>query len=483
MTQLTRNITSRHNALFLIPTLFVGLLSAVSAAEPSEGAYELGPKFFDLVARDNLMQTNNDERAAIIWEVDGEAFCSNTPPASSPIGFQFSDFRRWNRSATNAGPLNQGDPMVLTYGFMDDGTAGGGFSCGVAGETAGAPSDLIAFLDRIQGAGPGGADLTLRPWFAVFKSAFDNWGVLNGVQYVYEPNDDGANAGQGGASGVRGVRADLRIGGHFIDGQVGSNVLACNYFPSNGDMIIDTGNSSFYAASAQNRRFRNVLEHEHGHGMGISHVCPRSQTKLMEPFISTRFLGAQEDDILAANRGYGDRDEFPAQNDTSSTATALGTIAIGASLTRSQVSIDDNGDQDYYSFVAPIGAQASITVTPRGSTYLSGPQNSDGSCSAGSNFNSLLASNLGFDLLGKSGGNLLASANSVPAGITEQTLNTPLNEGQGTYFVRVFGAQNAAQMYDLTIQLSQGSIPPTPSDDVTCSVIVTSSGSVVPVCL
>ncbi|MFT4629626.1 MAG: hypothetical protein ACI9WC_003131 [Arenicella sp.] len=94
--------------------------------------------------------------------------------------------------------------MVLTYGFMLDCTQGNGFTCGVAGEIAGAVSDLIAFLDSIHGAGPGGAGLTLRPWFPIFEPAFDNWGVLNAIQYVYEPNDDGAGAGSGGAPGLVG---------------------------------------------------------------------------------------------------------------------------------------------------------------------------------------------------------------------------------------------------------------------------------------
>lgn len=322
----------------------------------------------------------------------------------------------------------------------------------------------------------------MRPWFPIFESAFNNWGTLNGVKYIYEPNDDGAGMGGGGASGVLGVRGDLRIGGHFIDGQSGPNVLACNYFPNNGDMIIDTGNTAFYGpAVAPQLGFRNVLEHEHGHGMGISHVCPINQTKLMEPFISFAFLGAQEDDILAANRGYGDRDEFPAQNDTSPTATSLGAIALDESITRTQVSIDDLSDQDFYSFVAPVGAFANVTLTPSGSTYLSGPQ--IGSCNTGSSFNSLIESNLGFELRGQSGANVLASANSFAAGNAEQTFGTLLSEGAGSYFVRVFGAQAKAQMYDLTIELTDTeTLDPRITEDLCISVKILNN-KVVTFCL
>ncbi len=479
-----QNVARWLGILILSTTLTADLVSPV-AADDITVPHTFGPQFFDIVARNKVIQSNNNEKTAVIWEVDGKAFCSHTPPTGIENGFQFTA-PRWTSSGTNPGTLAQGDPMVLTYSIVPDGTQGVGFTCGVSGEIAGAPSDLIAFLDSAHGAGPGGSDLTLRPWFPIFKSAFENWGALNGVKYTYEANDDGAGMGGGGATGVLGVRGDLRIGGHFIDGQqVGANVLACNYFPSNGDMILDTGNTAFYGpAAAPQLGFRNVLEHEHGHGMGISHVCPINQTKLMEPFISFDFLGAQEDDILAANRGYGDRDEFPAQNDTSATATPLGAIATDGSVTRTKVSIDGTSDQDYYSFVAPVGAYANITVTPTGSTYLSGPQ--IGACDTGTSFNSLIESNLGFQLRGQSGVNVLASANAVAAGGAEQTFGTLLSEGAGTYFVRVFGAQDKAQMYDLSIELTGSQPPPPPppppSEDF-CTSIKMLNNKVVTFCL
>ena len=73
----------------------------------------------------------------------------------------------------------------------------------------------------------GGSDLTTRPWFAVFQAAFDNISELTGVSYVYESNDDGAAFAQFSLpSGSIGTRGDIRIGGHFIDGESGSNTLA-----------------------------------------------------------------------------------------------------------------------------------------------------------------------------------------------------------------------------------------------------------------
>jgi len=120
------------------------------------------------------------------------------------------------------------------------------------------------------------------------------------------------------ASGVLGVRGDVRISGHFIDGN--SGVLAYNFFPNFGDMVIDTGDNTYNNTASNSLILRNILAHEHGHGLGISHVCPVNQTKLMEPFLTTAFDGPQPDDILAGNRGYGDDNEH---NDTPGTATGL----------------------------------------------------------------------------------------------------------------------------------------------------------------
>lgn len=458
-------------------------LCATVTAHDAASTPTLGPKFSEVLASSQAIQSQNSEKTAIVWEVDGHAFCGHTPPPAITNGFQFSDSSRWSTSATNQQPLNQGDPMTLTWSFIPDGPQGIGFTCGVTGEVDGADSNLIAFLDGLYGVGPGGSDLTQRPWFSIFEAAFDNWGSLNGINYVYEPMDDGATAGAFGLPGVLGQRGDLRIGGHLIDGQIGSNVLACNYFASNGDMIIDTGNSNFYAPNfPENRGFRNVLEHEHGHGLSIRHVCPLNQTKLMEPFIATNFIGPQEDDILAANRGYGDRDEFPTQNDSANNATSLGAIAIDGSASRTQVSIDGSSDQDFYSFDAPANSQVSITLTPTGSTYLDGPQSSNGSCSAGTPFNALIENNLGIELRNQSGTNL-ASANSNSAGVQERITNAPLNQGAGTYFVRVFGSQNRAQMYNLSVELSEkGTVAPGDND---CNNFVTktSNGEVVTFCL
>ena len=250
--------------------------------------------------------------------------------------------------------------MTLTWSIAPDGTF---IPQAFAGIDPPANSTLIAFFNSIYGS--------MANWLPLFQQVFDRWGELIGVTYVYEPNDDGAaffNAG-----GQLGVRGDVRIGGKPIDGN--SNILAYNFFPNGGDMVIDSPDSFFNNTSNNSLNLRNVVAHEHGHGLGISHVCPVNQTKLMEPFVSSAFDGPQHDDILGANRHYGDIFE---DNDSSGTAAGLGTL--NGSLTIDQASVDDNSDIDFFGFDVSASTSVDVAVAPIGFTYLQGPQNSNGSC-------------------------------------------------------------------------------------------------------
>lgn len=240
--------------------------------------------------------------------------------------FQFQDGNRWSSTATDGGGLGQGDATTLTWSIVPDGTniPASSFDDNGGGE---GPSDLISFLDGIRGAGGGGADLTNRPWFQVFVDAFDRLGAVSGLTYVYEAADDGVELNS--ASGSLGDRGDVRIGGRFVDGQPsGGSTLAYNAGPNDSDMVIDTGNINFYTNTANNSvNFRNTVMHEAGHGIGINHVLPTDQTKLMEPSITANFDGPQIDDILAMQRGYGDVLEKNGGNDSTGTATNLGAAA------------------------------------------------------------------------------------------------------------------------------------------------------------
>ncbi len=359
-----------------------------------------------------------------------------TSLAPAPFSrFQFNDGARWSTTATNGGGLGQGDPTVITWSIVPDGTSIFGYN----GEPT-APSNLHAWLNGIYGS--------QAVWLALFQQVFDHWATLNGVTYVYEPNDDGSPwTSTNIAAGVLGVRGDVRISAHLIDGN--SGVLAYNFFPDFGDMVLDSADNTYNNLSGNSLILRNILAHEHGHGLGLNHVCPVNQTKLMEPFLATAFDGPQFDDILATNRGYGDALE---SNDSPGTATSLGSIASGGSALVDDRSIDDNSDPDFFAFTVAAGTDASATVVPLGELYLSGPQNANGTCSMGTNYNPVDNQDFTLRILDTNGTTVLASANNTNAGSSESLSNVAL-PGAGTYYVDISGPNNEAQLYDLSLDI------------------------------
>jgi hypothetical protein len=350
------------------------------------------------------------------------------------INSDFQPSQRWTSTSTQGGGLGQGDPTTLTYSFVPDGTV---VPDGV-GEGPGT-SDLFAAFSPFY--------VSPSIWQNRIHDAFTRWGELTGITYVFEPNDDGAP--MFASSGVSGVRGDVRISGKNIDGS--GSILAYNYFPGGGgDMVLDTGDSQWFSNSANNyRRLFNVVGHEHGHGIGIAHVCPTDNTKLMEPFINIGFNGPQHDDVLTAQRLYGDRFEH---NDTPGTATDLGTLPNGLASVE-DLGIDDDGDQDFFKFTVTGTKQLALTLQPVGLQYLEGPQ--AGSCSSGSPFDSSTLKDLGIEVRDTDGTTVLAAANGNPAGVDEVLAQVPLGSGPGTYYLRVFGdSADTVQLYRLDLGIS-----------------------------
>lgn len=354
---------------------------------------------------------------------------------------------RWGNTATNGSTGTMGTPITLTWSIADDGTM-------MPGQTGGlVDSSLISFLDGLLGAGPGGDDYSQRPWFSHFQESFDRLGELSGVTYVYEPKDDGAdftNAASG--RGKLGVRGDVRIGGRTYG--PGSSVLAANYYPDFGDMMINIDQGSFYSDDDDDfRSFRNIIMHEAMHGLGVAHVESAGKKFLMEPFIDTSFDGPQLDDVLALHRLYGDALEEGGGNNTAPKATPLGTLLADALLTaggeggslsvaREDVdflSIDDDSDSDFFSFTLESRLQVSLNVTPLGALYSVGPQG--GTEKSG---DTLKSSNLSLDLIGSNGATVLQSANGAAAGFGE---SIAFQLDPGTYYARVRGAANEVQFY------------------------------------
>ena len=410
----------------------------------------------------------------------------NNPGANDPNGFILST--RWNATSLSGGGLAQGDATILTWSIVPDGTD-------TNADTGFVPSNLIAEFDSMfNESNAGTPDLTNRNWFAQIQQGLNRWGEISGVEYVYEPNDDGQD--NFSAGGVLGVRGDVRIGGFNIDGP--GSVLAFNAFPDNGDMSLDTTDGFFSNPNNNFVAMRNIISHEAGHGLGFSHVEPTGDPPfLMNPFINTSFDGPQLDDVLAAHRGYGDVNEKSndfAGNDTIANATDMGllpgdsTVTFGVDGSSGTavggndvdfLSVDDNSDDDFYRFSMSNPGLVSVTVTPVGVSYMNGPQNGTASLFEPSQ-NSDLAVAV-FD----ASGTLVESANSTSNGQAESI--TSLLLPAGDLFVQVSGSSNAVQLYELemtteipSIALALASDIPqfvSPDGGTTISIEVSSLGS------
>lgn len=328
---------------------------------------------------------------------------------------EYSRQARWT-STSYGGTGSLGNPIRLRWSFVPDGT----WIPGDAGEQPG-PSDLFARFDSMFGG-----NRTL--WQNKFRESFQRWSQVCGVQYAEETDDGASFPGSGGQAGRRG---DVRIAGHWIDGRNG--ILAYNYFPNTGDMVLDTAES--WNSSSNNYRFlRNVVMHEHGHGLGLGHVTPTDCTKLMEPYLCTNFDGPQDDDIRGGQRNYGDALE---NNDSASTATDLGS---GSSFSLQEVCLDATGDYDWYRFTAAASQRATINVTPIGTAYN----------------NSRNIINLQLELRANDGTTVLASSTSGGVGQSEQITNAPLYPAGGPFLVYVYagsGSINDVQRYTLSLTL------------------------------
>ncbi len=341
---------------------------------------------------------------------------------------------RWSSSASGStGTIGTG--ITLTYSIAPDGTL-----LGTGNGEANEGSTLRAKLDAIYGS--------QATWLPVIQSVFNSWSNISGITYKYETNDD-ATAFSSSSKGILGTRGDVRIGAHPVDGSY--NTLAYNWFPSYGEMIIDADDlvSGGYMVNTTSNslRLRNVMAHEHGHGLGLNHVDPLDKTKLMEAFASTSFDGPQFDDILAVQRNYGDFYEKSGGNNTAATATNRGTLATGAIDFINNLSLATSSDADLYKFTLSSTSNPSFILTPAGNPYLQGPQGG-----ATATFNPKTQMDLQFQLIGSNGTTILNTVNASGLGSAE-TL-TLSNLAAGTYYLNVLpvsGAADSAQMYTLSL--------------------------------
>ncbi len=330
---------------------------------------------------------------------------------------------RWSNTAHGTGGV-QGDKVTLTYSFVPDGTS-----------IEGDPSELFARMNEMFG--------TPQVWQGLFAQVFERWSEVTGNSYEMV-SDDGAAWGQN-SPGVIGARGDVRIASTQIDG--GSGVLAYNFFPNRGDMVLDAAED--WNNPTQNYIFlRNVVAHEHGHGIGIEHVCPITTTKLLEPFYTPAFEGPQHDDILAGQRAYGDPFE---PNDEYTESFDLG--AIDGTREVQLASLDDETDTDWWRFSVVAGRSLTISVTPDGYTYLEGQQNGDGSCEAGTTYNTADNQNLNITLYAGPDTTFLISAEDHGFNYADELFRYDVPANVTNLKLHVWGATtNSIQLYRLHIE-------------------------------
>ena len=382
--------------------------------DPFEVTDERYEKVAHVMSRERFEELSDAHRRVLVRMADREAlgeapmaacFAPGTDPkliwefseALYNSASRFQQTTRWTNTATDGpGSGAQGSPITLTYSYVPDGT----FLSG-----SGSTSSLFSWLNGIYGSP--------ATWQALFDQVFDRWEELTGVTYVYEPNDDGVAFSTTSNPGVLGVRGDVRIGAVPIDGNF--NILAFNDFPNDGDMVFDSGDNFFNFTGGNSIRLRNVIAHEHGHGLGMLHVCPQNNTKLMEPSATTAFDGPQTDDILNGQRHYGDPLEVNGD------INELGEPGFPGLLI-TNLSIDDNADLDFYAVDLPVPTTLFVNVSPTGGSYLSGTQTQ--ACNNGSTFNADSIHDLSLAVLEDNFITEVASSDSSPAGGTGSIVET-----------------------------------------------------------
>jgi hypothetical protein len=371
------------------------------------------------------------------------------PPGLSPFDSRyFTATPVWTGSG-GQGSSGTATKANLTYSFPADNVTWGDGQNGPS-----APNNLHASFMTLFGSG------NEDHGFELIRQALTAWHRFNGINYTEVADDNVAFTSSTSHVATRG---DIRIGANPQG--TSSGVLAYDHFPSGGsDMTI---NSDYFPASqlalglADNnyRYLRNVVSHEHGHGLGFIHPVPCNATKLMEPFINLNFETTQIDEKRGAGRNYGDR---WSGNSSGAAAADFGNLTTPflRSVVERNLSTNGSAVSDWFKFTIDSAQDVMITVAPTGSSYTEGQQTS-GCSGTTATVNAQQAGNLNFELRnGSNGTTILQTAAGMAAGSNE-TMTMPAL-GAGTYWVRVFDSANSGsanqivQLYDMTLRVGPG---------------------------
>jgi hypothetical protein len=227
-------------------------------------------------------------------------------------------------------------------------------------------------------------------------------------------------------------------------------------------MRIDTtresnGRPTFWHTNAA--ALRNLMIHETGHGVGLGHADNTGVHAVMEGGLRTDIWGLQFDDIYALNRQYGDPFEQNGGNDAAGTATELGNLTLGSSISRGRdavdsvveqfdddwIGIDGSRDADWFEFTTTTPGSVDVQMTPIGPSYASEQQG---------NFNAAAQSDLLLQLYAVSPTlTLLQFENKTGLGGVEKIGARYLSE-PANFLVRVRGSQDLNQFYQLDISMN-----------------------------
>jgi hypothetical protein len=343
----------------------------------------------------------------------------------------YSSYARWSQTASG-GTGALGAPITLTYSFVPDGTIA---------VPAGALGPGVTSVQNVLFSSMNAKFGSQAAWQNLVRDIFDDWSALTGIHYVEETQDDGATWVT--SPGVLGVRGDVRIISIAQDGAFG--VLAFNFYPDSGDLALDK-DENWADATSDYRFLRNTMMHELGHGMGLQHVLPRNNTKLMEAVLSLNFVGPQDDDIRGAAYYYGDGHEV---NDTAGTATGLGSFVSGQVF--GAMSLHKTSDVDWYALDVAGGTTVLAEAEPLGGSYQIGPD--PGSTTL---INTLAQLPLRIDIYDAAGTTLLRTATASAAGQSAATAPATLGGAETGFTVRVStpAGGGGVQRYQLQIASS-----------------------------